>query len=165
MKLERVYHPVDTWEEVSFNMWGDVKDKKWSLDAAINFTGDHVEYGKFMRRVTAEWPYSCENALTDQYINRRAWLGHAAVALALHIPEDITRTAWKHLNYEQQLLANKEADAAIQAWEHTYIKDKKLHTDVAEPLLFGWDTGRGDGEAIQKRQGSNIQTDCGVHLA
>lgn len=122
-------------------MWGDVDDKKKAVEQAIEFTGDAPLYGSYMQRVIREWPISCENALTDQYINRKAWLGHAAVALALRIPEDITRLAWGHLNYEQQLLANKEADAAIQTWEHTYIKDRKLHQYMGGPLLFGWDTG------------------------
>jgi len=108
---------------------------------AVEFTGQPALYGTYMRRVICEWPISCENALTDPFINRRAWLGHAAVALALQIPEDITRAAWNFLNHEQQLLANKEADAAIQAWEYTYIKNRKLYKRVGEPLLFGWDTG------------------------
>ena len=122
-------------------MWGQVTDKKLSMEQAVEFTGKAALYGSYMRRVTTEWPISCENALTDSFINRRAWLGHAAVALALRIPEDITRAAWGFLNHEQQLLANKEADAAIQAWEHAYIKDRKLYQDMGAPLLFGWDTG------------------------
>jgi hypothetical protein len=143
MKLKRVYRPYDQWEEVTFNMWGEVPNRKLSTVQAVEFTGKPALYGTFMRRVTREWPVSCENALTDYFINRRAWLGHAAVALALRIPEDITRAAWKFLNHEQQLLANKEADAAIQAWEHAYIQDKKLYKHMGEPMLFNWDTQRG----------------------
>ena len=121
-------------------MWGQVENKNQSMDQAVEFTGNAVLYGSFMFRVIREWPISCENALTDYFLNRKAWLGHAAVALALQIPEDITRTAWAKLSHEQQLLANKEASRAIQAWEHTYIKDRKLYQDLGAPLLFGWDT-------------------------
>jgi hypothetical protein len=121
-------------------MWGAVKNKKTSMDLAFDFTGDSILYGSYMRRVIKEWPISCENALTDYFLNRKAWLGHAAVALALEIPEDITRAAWAKLTHEQQLLANKEASRAIQAWEHTYIKDRKLYQDLGAPLLFKWDT-------------------------
>ena len=122
-------------------MWGGVQNKAQSMDLAFEFTGDAKLYGSYMQRVIREWPVSCENALTDYFLNRKAWIGHAAVALALQIPEDITRAAWAKLTSEQQLLANKEASRAIQAWEYTYIKDRKLYQDMGKPLLFGWDTG------------------------
>ncbi len=119
-------------------MWGTVDDKKAYLSKAIRFTGDHKKYGRFMQRVIKEWPISCENALTDYTLNRKAWVGHAACALALGCPEDITRQAWKELTYEQQLLANKEADGAIKAWEYNYIKDRGLYSNVGKPMLFEW---------------------------
>lgn len=142
MKLPRIYHPWTRWEEISFNMWGDVPDRKAAVAQAIEFTGDHVLYGSYMRRVIVEWPISCENALTDYSLNRRAWLGHAAVALALQLPEDVTREAWKHLSDEQQLLANKEASRAIQRWEHAYVSDRRIHIDVGAQMLFDWDSRR-----------------------
>jgi len=121
-------------------MWGTVPDRKTALDAAIQFTGNYARYGLYMRRVIEEWPVSCENALTDYLMNRKAWIGHAAVALALEIPEDITRQAWAYLSNEQQLLANKEAGRAIQCWERRYIKDNGLHKNLGAPLLFEWDS-------------------------
>jgi hypothetical protein len=135
-KFKRVYHPYWEWEEVPHNMWGTVENKKEWVQRAIEFTGNHNLYGSYMMRVIQEWPISCENALTDSSLNRRAWVGHAAVALALQCPEDIVREAWKHLSYEQQLLANKEADGAIAAWEQSYIKDKGLQPAMGGSMLF-----------------------------
>ena len=135
MKLKRVYHPYDQWEEVRHNMWGGVLDRGKFLRLAIKFTSNHIVYGRFMMRVVHEWPISCENALTDYLINRRAWLGHAACALAHEIPEDIVRLAWGELSNVQQLLANKKADEAIQAWEHAYIKSKNLHKSMGKKML------------------------------
>ena len=134
--FKRVYHPYLDWEEIRFNMWGEVDNRKEWVQKAIEFTGNHKLYGSYMMRVTKEWPISCENALTDTSLNRRAWIGHAAVALAIQCPEDIVREAWKHLTDEQQLLANQEANAAIAAWEHAYIKDKGLYPIMAGPMLF-----------------------------
>lgn len=126
MRFERVYHHYLDWEEIDFNMWGTVENRLKYLDRAIEFTGDHKKYGRFMMRVINEWKISCENALTDYSLNRKAWVGHAACALALGCPEDITREAWGTLTDEQQLLANKEAGAAIQAWEYNYFKSGVL---------------------------------------
>lgn len=136
MKFERVYHPYWDWEEIDHNMWGCVSNRKKFLRMAVSFTGDHRKYGRFMMRVINEWPISCENALTDYSINRKAWIGHAACALALGCPEDITRSAWGKLTDEQQLLANKEAGRAIQAWELNYLSSKGLCRDLGEQMLF-----------------------------
>ena len=140
MKFERIYHHYLDWEEIDFNMWGSVKNRDDYLEKAIKFTGDHKLYGRFMVRVANEWKNSCENALTDYYINRRAWIGHAACALAIGCPEDITREAWGRLNSEQQLLANKKADEAIQLWEYNHLKSGGVCIDVGEQMLQGWDS-------------------------
>ena len=118
-------------------MWGDVPDRRQWLRRAVIFTGNHRLYGRYMQRVTREWPNSCANALTDSNLNRRAWIGHAACALALRCPEDITRQAWSLLTDEQRILANGQADRAIQSWEVRYRKSFGVRQDVARPLLFG----------------------------
>ena len=134
-KFKRVYHPYTEWEEVTYNMWGDVENEKEWLERAISFTSDHMLYGSFMMRVVSEWPISCENALTDYNMNRKAWIGHAAAALAMQCPEHITRKAWRYLSYEQQYLANEEASRAIRAWENNYLKSKQLCEGVGGALL------------------------------
>ena len=135
-KFNRVWHPYEKWEEVKFGMWSQVKDRTGMYKEAVIFTGNHVLYGSYMFRVINEWPVSCENALTDYFMNRKAWIGHAASALAIGCPEDITRKAWKELSYEQQYLANKEASRAIRTWENNYIESKKLRKSVGEQMLF-----------------------------
>jgi len=136
MKFDRVYHSYWDWEENNFNMWGAVENKKKWIKKAIAFTGDHLKYGRFMMRVINEWPISCENALTDYNINRKAWIGHAAVALAIQCPESIVREAWGHLTDEQRFLANKQAERAIQAWEKHYGESKGLCFNMENEVLF-----------------------------
>lgn len=117
-------------------MWGSVDDVKSMLQKAIEFTGNHKLYGEYMQKVIREWPISCENALTDYLLNRKAWIGHAACAMAIQCPENITRKAWRFLTYEQQYLANEQARRAIQSWENNYIESKKLYRDLDQPMLL-----------------------------
>lgn len=135
MKLKRVYHHHGEWEEIPAGMWGEVEDRKAWIAKAIAFTGNHKLYGSFMMKVITHWPISCENALTDSSLNQKAWIGHAACALAIGCPEDITREAWGQLTDEQRLLANKEADRAIRMWRYAYGKDRNLLPDMGETLL------------------------------
>lgn len=117
MSIERIYHPYWEWEEVDHNMWGVVDNKERFLQKAIEFTGNHSLYGRFMMRVANEWTKSCEHNLSNTTQNRKAWIGHAACALALGCPEDITRKAWGYLTQEQQDNANRVAQEAIEYWE------------------------------------------------
>lgn len=140
MKLKRAWLPIDQWEEIAANMWGEVANRRLYLQRAVIFTGNHRLYGRYMQRVTREWPNSCANALTDYNLNRKAWIGHAACALALRCPEDITRQAWGFLTNEQRTLANRQADRAICAWEVRYQASFGIRPNVAAPLLFGGHT-------------------------
>lgn len=117
MSLNEYWHPFWLWEEVKFNMWGDVDSKQVWLNKAIDFTGNHKLYGYWMIKVADEWTYSCQHHLTKIGTNKKAWIGHAAVAYAIQCPEDIVRAAWSHLTDEQQYLANNEALKAIKHWE------------------------------------------------
>lgn len=111
------WHPYTDWEEITFNMWGNIKDRSAWLQKAIEFTGDHELYGSWMLKVINDFPISCEQNLTKLDTNRKAWIGHAAVALAMKCPEDIVRQAWGYLSDEQQKLANQKAQEAINKWE------------------------------------------------
>lgn len=112
-----IWHPYTAWEEMAFNMWGSVTDRACWLQKAIEFTGDHKLYGEWMMKVVDLWPFSCQQNLTKLDTNRKAWIGHAAVAMAMQCPEDIVRQAWGFLSEEQQKLANLQAECAIKYWE------------------------------------------------
>jgi len=136
MHLPRVWHPYQEWEEVAYGMWSEVSDRAAYLRWAIHFTGDHKQYGHYMNRVVDEWEISCENALTDPSLNRKAWVGHAACALAGGCPEDIVRQAWGKLTDEQRTLANRQADRAIRRWEERYAASIGLCPNVGKPMLL-----------------------------
>lgn len=112
-----IWHPYWAWEEVKHNMWGDVTNRKEFLRKAIEFTGDSHLYGTWMINVAENWKYSCEHNLTKSDINKKAWIGHAAAAMAIQCPEDIVREAWGHLSERQQDMANMRAQEAINHWE------------------------------------------------
>jgi len=121
--IKRIYHPYWRWEEVEYNMWGKVDDRYAYLKKAIEFTGDHIQYGKAMLGVIDAWKYSCEHNLSNTSSNRRAWIGHAACAYSFRCPEDIVRAAWAHLTDKQRELANDQADIVIKIWEEAWVRN------------------------------------------
>lgn len=108
----RIYHHHEKWEDLG--MWFKAP---FSLDTAIEFTGDAELYGEWMWRVVCGWPVTCEHNLTNTNSNRRAWLGHAAAYKAIGCPESITRKAWGYLTDEQRVQADAKADEVISIWE------------------------------------------------
>ena len=118
LDLFDTWHPYWMWEEVQLNMWGNVNNRKEWLQRAIEFTGNHQLYGSWMMKVADSLKHSCEHHLTKLDTNRKPWIGHAAVAMAIQCPEDIVREAWGHLTQEQQDLANEQARIAIEYWEN-----------------------------------------------
>lgn len=134
-KFKKVYHCCDQWEELSHGMWDEPVNKKEQQNMAMKLMSDANLFGHYMERVTNEWPISCENALTDDNLNKKAWLGQAACALAMRIPESVTRSAWGKLSYEQQLLANQQAQQFILQWSNRYAKSKGLSKNMERSLL------------------------------
>jgi hypothetical protein len=120
-KEGEVWHPWWLLEEVKHNMWGEVSRRRTWLQIAIAFTGDHELYGCWMKRVAEQWRHSCEHNLTKPG-DKRPWIGHAAVALAIGCPEDIVREAWGSLSEEQQVRANAKASEAIEYWRNVCQK-------------------------------------------
>jgi hypothetical protein len=120
-KAGEVWLPYWKLEEVSHNMWGVVSHRSTWLRIAAEFTGNPGLYGEWMRRVVEQWPNSCAHNLTKPG-DKRPWMGHAAVALAIRCPEDVVREAWGLLSEEQQTAANKQASDAIELWRSRHAK-------------------------------------------
>ena len=122
--MKKIWHHYLNWEDYQNGMYKTLSgdERKAFLDKAIEFTGNAELYGLYMLDVIDKWPVSCEQNLTDQGMNRQAWIGHAACCLAIGCPEDITRQAWASLNQTQQDDANAQADNAIQIWEFRHEK-------------------------------------------
>ena len=112
---DEVWYPFDQLEEADSAMWGNVNHRTTWLQLAQIFTGNAELYGDWMLKVIEAWPKSCQHNLTKGG-DKRPWIGHAAVALAINCPEDIVRAAWGSLSQEQQDAANKKAEEAIEIW-------------------------------------------------
>lgn len=140
-RFKQLYIPYTEWEDWLNGMWSraDKIKEPELLKQAIEFTGDHIKYGAAMREVIIAWPRTMLNSLTNQSINRRAFLGHCAVYFALKIPEYITRMAWGELTEKQRAAADKEAQQTINKFILEYAEsNKRLHSDMGTQMLFEW---------------------------
>ena len=124
--IKQIWHHYQLWEDFKAGMWRKEprENEAELLKIAIEFTGDHIKYGAAMMEVINTWKYSCEHNLSNLSINRKAWIGHAACAYKMNLPEYIVREAWGRLSDLQRYMANKMADNSIIEWERAYIARK-----------------------------------------
>jgi hypothetical protein len=135
--MTRQYVPYWLWEDYLNSMWNKLDKNLESemLQKAIEFTGNWKIYGEAMGQVIIAWPNTMKNSLTNISINRRAFLGHCACSYAFNCPEYITRQAWHNLSLQQQIDADKIAQAHINNYEK---QDRKIHSRLGKQMLFEW---------------------------
>lgn len=101
-------------------MWATVPqaDRPRYIESSANLMVDAHRFADAMRRALAEWPKSCDVALSNPSMNHKAWLGHAGCFLATGSPEETTRLGWHTLDAPEQAAANEAAQTVITEWRN-----------------------------------------------
>lgn len=119
MPIERVYHTWDKWECYPAGFYennppkGMTKDQ--AEDAYREFLSDLPEFRRILSLVISEWKNSCDHYLTNENMNRIAWLGQACLAYKYRIPS-CCRGGYHRLSPEQQVAADQAALDALNEW-------------------------------------------------
>jgi len=118
--MKRIYHTWDKWECYPAGFYNDHPPRKdLSEDDCVamyaEFLKDTDRFQAALARVTTEWVCSCEHYLTNERMNRIAWLGQAAMCIATGVPSRF-RGGFNALSKEEQDTANKIALDALNAW-------------------------------------------------
>lgn len=117
-RIERIYHTWDKWECYPAGFY-ETKDKRRTKEECENeyknFLSDLSRFGKGMRRVLDEWTNSCEHYLTNEKMNRLAWLGQSALCIETGIPS-CYRSGYFLLSKEERAAADNLALIYLNAW-------------------------------------------------
>lgn len=119
IKVERVYHPWDKWECFKAGFFTPPKGKEQKEKDRVNYArllSDLDWFGRTMDKIMAEWPYSCEHNLTNDQMNRIAWLGQASGAYEFGCCAEHTAGAFYTLTQEQQDAACDLAAEYLERW-------------------------------------------------
>jgi ParB-like chromosome segregation protein Spo0J len=114
----RVFHTWDKWECFKAGFYAE-RPKDMTQDEGEEkyreFLADPQKFESALDSITARWTYSCEHYLTNDRMNRIAWLGQASVAFALGIPS-VCRGGYHRLTQEQREAADALALKYLNAW-------------------------------------------------
>lgn len=117
--MTRVYHTWDKWECYPAGFYAptapDGMTALEATDAYTAFLRDAARFEAGLRRVIAEWPNSCGHYLSNEKMNRIAWLGQAAMCIETRVPEGF-RGGFNRLSKTEQDRANRLALRYLNQW-------------------------------------------------
>jgi hypothetical protein len=114
----RIFHPHEKWECLKAGFYANTfpgKTKDECETEYAEFLSDIDLFKEAMQGVITEWKYSCEHYLTNQAMNRIAWMGQSAMCYATGIPA-VFRGGFNLLTEEQQKEADEAALEYLNKW-------------------------------------------------
>lgn len=132
----RIFHTYDKWECFKAGFYesgleGHSNDdcKKLFKDTLSN----QDLFSSVLGELITEWKYSCEHYLTNQSMNRIAWLGQAAVCYHTGVPSKYSG-AWFDLPEDVRDEANSTALEYLNKW---LVENNRSEVSLAEALNSG----------------------------
>jgi hypothetical protein len=117
--MKRIYHTWDKWECYPAGFYEDTDAAGRSVTecqkAYADFLRDKKAFAAALARVITEWPNSCEHYLSNENMNRIAWLGQSSACLATGLPA-CYRTGYHLLNEQEKLEADLLALEYLNKW-------------------------------------------------
>ncbi len=115
----RILHTWDKWECYRAGFYAEAPPEGVTQEQGEEiyreFLADPARFEDALRHITSEWKHSCEHYLTNDRMNRIAWLGQASVAYAHHIP-CCCRGGYHRLTDEQKRAADDMALKYLNVW-------------------------------------------------
>ena len=95
-----------------------------------DFLADLQRFEAALRRVLSEWKNSCEHYLTNESMNRIAWLGQASLCIETKIPSRF-RGGYHRLSDEQKMAADQMALKYLNIWLTSNNRAELMLPDAA----------------------------------
>lgn len=115
----RIFHTWEKWECYRHGFYAercaDGVTAEQGEELYRAFLADSDKFRAALEIVTNDWQFSCEHYLTNDRMNRIAWLGQASVAQALRIPS-ICRGGFHRLSLPEQEAADALALEYLNLW-------------------------------------------------
>lgn len=121
----RVFHTFDQWECYKAGFYATKLDGVSMEEGRLryrDFLSDLARFRFGLEGVVGEWKNSCEHYLTNESMNRIAWLGQAAACYAEGLPS-LYRGGFNLLSSENQEAADNLAHEYLNQWLQANGKD------------------------------------------
>jgi hypothetical protein len=118
--MERVYHTWDKWECYPAGFYESSPKTRNITEGACKamyatFLRDIPRFEEALAGVLSDWPNSTEHYLSNERMNRIAWLGQAAMCYATGIPA-VFCGGYNQLTLEEREAADLAALRYLNKW-------------------------------------------------
>lgn len=117
--MKRIFHTWDKWECYPAGLYENKPPAPMTDDEARatyrEFLSDLPRFRAALARVITEWPNSCEHYLSNERMNRIAWLGQASLCIEEGIPAQF-RGGYNLLTEDEKRAADLAALDALNEW-------------------------------------------------
>lgn len=117
-KIKRIFHTWDKWECYPSGFYDNSVDNLTTDECKEiyrDFLSSREKFERGLIKVISQWKNSCEHYLTNENMNRIAWLGQAACCCEHKIPQKF-RSGFFLLTKQQQEEANELALIYLNKW-------------------------------------------------
>lgn len=117
--MNRIWHSWDKWEDYRHNFYGGVIDdypRDNTLELYASLLRDLGRFEDALRVITVEWRHSCEHNLSNESMNRVAYLGQASCALVYKVPHMVCMGGYNLLTDDEKIAADKMAQKYLDIW-------------------------------------------------
>lgn len=115
----RVFHEWQKWECYPAGFYKEHPPQGMTVEdceiAYRDFLFDLTRFDAALERLPKEWPKSCEHYLTNERMNRVAWLGQAAMCIATGVPSRFCG-GYNMLPDPQKSAADEKALEHLNRW-------------------------------------------------
>lgn len=168
--MKRIYHPWDLWECYRAGFYESAPPSNMTpeqaLEAYATFLRDTSRFEGALDRVLEEWQYSCEHFLSNESLNRIAWLGQSSMCIATGVPARF-RAGFKLLTAEEQETANATAERTLTTWiegRNHAKEDRPLHSGLDATRIPEWNPERSSATAYVVVSRAELQGDLFRHF-
>lgn len=117
--MKRIYHTWNKWECYPAGFYEvHPPNEMTNEDAEIayrDFLSNLDLFAENLQKIITEWKNSCEHYLTNESMNRVAWIGQAAMCIYNKVPSRF-RGGYNLLTKEQKINADTLALKYINIW-------------------------------------------------
>jgi len=120
----RIYHRYELCEDWRAGFyWNESGKTKAELkELVVSFFCDSKKVRKYMNQVVKDWPFSTQHNLTNESMNRVAWLGQAAACIYCKCPSQITMESWRDIPESHRNEADRIAHEIIETYEKKSVQ-------------------------------------------
>lgn len=139
--MNRIFHTWDKWECYSSGFYEIKPPNNMTQQEAEKKYKDLLSniklFSKILEKIITEWKNSCEHYLTNEKMNRIAWMGQAALAYKYKIPARFCG-GYNLLTEEQKQQADLTALKYINKWmkknKYSKLSEKEIKSKTKANL-------------------------------